>query len=274
MCKLRGIIWYIFHANRMLLKIWPHLTFGWPFVNISLTIHPTHNKLYIFVILITARVMWYTWKVIWSILKFWPLLDLCVTRTGKGPNRSKFCQNIFWPITTLKQSITHFRQNGTWVLQFWFINIRIEKMNVAEQFKIISMFPTNTYENIHFRERNSFLVLNSYNYDGLYGASRSREAFLMILRKVYTTICIVIHGKERLMSWDIAVFRNHDMERIIFPLTSCCLHILHVYKYHFNTEYPGVMISQSAIIHWGSRNRLLLQTSKTFQILSTIKFVG
>ena len=46
MCKLRGIIWYIIHANRMLLKIWPHLTFGWPFVNISLTIHPTDSKLY------------------------------------------------------------------------------------------------------------------------------------------------------------------------------------------------------------------------------------
>ena len=51
MYKLRGIILYIIHANRMLLKIWPHLTFGWPFVNISLTIHPTHSKLYIFVIL-------------------------------------------------------------------------------------------------------------------------------------------------------------------------------------------------------------------------------
>ena len=38
MCKLRGITWYIFHVNRMLLKIWPHLTFGWPFVNISLHI--------------------------------------------------------------------------------------------------------------------------------------------------------------------------------------------------------------------------------------------
>ena len=116
MYKLRGIIWYIIHANRTLLKIWPHLTFGWPFVNISLTIHPTHSKLYIFVILITSRVIWYTWKVIWSILKFWPPLDLCVTPTGKGPNRPKFCQNIFWPVTTLKQAITHFRQNGTWVL--------------------------------------------------------------------------------------------------------------------------------------------------------------
>ena len=97
-------------------EIWPHLTFGWPFVNISLTIHPTHSKLYIFVILITSRVMWYTWKVIWSILKFWPPLDLCVTPTGKGPNSLKFCQNIFWPTTTSKPSITHFRQNGTWVL--------------------------------------------------------------------------------------------------------------------------------------------------------------
>ena len=116
MCKLRGIIWYIIHANRTLLKIWPHLTFGWPFVNISLTIHPTHSKLYIFVILITSRVMWYTWKVIWSILKIWPLLDPCVTPTWKGPNRPKFCQNIVCPITTSKPSITHFRQNGTWVL--------------------------------------------------------------------------------------------------------------------------------------------------------------
>ena len=71
MCKLRGIIWYIIHANRMLLKIWPHLTFGWPFVNISITIHPTQKK---------------------------------------------FCQNIFWPITSSKPSISHFRQNGTWVL--------------------------------------------------------------------------------------------------------------------------------------------------------------
>ena len=97
-------------------KFGPHLTFGWPFVNISLTMHPTYIKLYIFVILITSRVIWYTWKVIWSILKIWPPLDPCVTPTGKGPNHPKFCQNIFWPITTLKLSITHFRQNGTWVL--------------------------------------------------------------------------------------------------------------------------------------------------------------
>ena len=116
MCKLRRKFWYVIYANWILLKIWPHLTFGWPFVNISLTIHPTHSKLYIFVILITSRVIWYTWKVIWSILKFWPPFDLCVTPTGKGPNRLKFCQNIFWPITTSKPSITHFRQNGTWVL--------------------------------------------------------------------------------------------------------------------------------------------------------------
>ena len=116
MCKLRGIIWYIIHANWMLLKIWPHLTFGWPFVNISLTIHPTPSKLYICVILITSRVIWYTWKVVWSILKFWPTFDLCLTPTGKDPNRPKFCQNIYWSITTSKPSITHFRQNGTWVL--------------------------------------------------------------------------------------------------------------------------------------------------------------
>ena len=106
----------IYHlSNWMLLKIWPHLTFGWPFVNISLTIHPTHSKLYIFVILITPRVIWYIWKVIWSILEFWSPLDLCVTPTGKGPNRQKSCQNIFWLMTTSKPLITHFRKNGTWV---------------------------------------------------------------------------------------------------------------------------------------------------------------
>ena len=77
--------------------------------------HPTHNKLYIFVILITSRLIWYTWKVIWSILRIWPPLDPCVTPTGNAPNRPKFFQNIFWPITTLKPSITHFRQNGIWV---------------------------------------------------------------------------------------------------------------------------------------------------------------
>ena len=116
MCKLRGILWYIIHANRMLLKIWPHLTFGWPFVDISLTMHPTHSKLYIFVILLTSRVIWYTWKVIWSIMKIWPQHDPCMAPTGKGPNHPKFCQNILWLITTLKPSTTRFRQNGTWVI--------------------------------------------------------------------------------------------------------------------------------------------------------------
>ena len=49
----RWTIWYFIHVNRTLLKIWPHLTFGWPFANISLTIHQRHSKLYIFVILKT-----------------------------------------------------------------------------------------------------------------------------------------------------------------------------------------------------------------------------
>ena len=86
----------IYHSCKSdVVEIWPHLTFGWPFVNISLTMHPTHSKLYIFVILMTSRVIWYTWKLIWSILKFWPPLDLCVTPTGKGPNRSKNLSKYF-----------------------------------------------------------------------------------------------------------------------------------------------------------------------------------
>ena len=114
MSKLRGIFWYVIYANWMLLKIWPHLTFGWPFVNISLTIHLTHSKLYVFGD--PSNLTSNTWKVIWSNLKFWPPLDLCVTPTGKGTNRPKSCHNIFWPVTTSKPSITHFRLNGTWVL--------------------------------------------------------------------------------------------------------------------------------------------------------------
>ena len=67
-------------------------------------------------ILITSRVIWYTWKVIWSILRISPPLDPCMTHSGKRPNRPKNCQNTFWPMSTWKPSITHFRQNGTWVL--------------------------------------------------------------------------------------------------------------------------------------------------------------
>ena len=39
-----------------------------------------------------------------------------LTSTGKGQNRPKFRQDIFLPVTISKLSITHFRQNGTWVL--------------------------------------------------------------------------------------------------------------------------------------------------------------
>ena len=96
MCKLRGIIWYIIHSNRLLLKFWPHFTFGWPFVNISISIHPTHSKLYTFVILIiTSRVIWYTWKVIWSILKSWPPTCLLRDPCWEGAKSSKILSKYF-----------------------------------------------------------------------------------------------------------------------------------------------------------------------------------
>ena len=72
MFKARQTIWYVIHADWMLLKMWPHLTFGWPFANISSTIHPTYGKLYIFVILMTKRVIWHTWKQCSSIFEIWP----------------------------------------------------------------------------------------------------------------------------------------------------------------------------------------------------------
>ena len=53
MCRSKGTIWHVIHENRTLLKIWPHLTFPWPFDDISITIGLTYRKLYIFVILIT-----------------------------------------------------------------------------------------------------------------------------------------------------------------------------------------------------------------------------
>ena len=72
---------------------------------------PTHSKLYIFVILITSNLIYMKGhlKHFENLTPTWPL---CAP-TGKGPNRPKFCQNFFWPITILKLSVTHFRQNGT-----------------------------------------------------------------------------------------------------------------------------------------------------------------
>ena len=93
-CKLRGIIWYIIHPNRMLLKIWPHLTFGWPFVNIASTIHPTHNKVYIFVILITSWVIWYTW----NLTPTWPLRDPYL----EGAKSSKILSKYFLTYNNFK----------------------------------------------------------------------------------------------------------------------------------------------------------------------------
>ena len=108
MWKLKGII-----SQISFMQIWSHLTFGWPFVNISLTIHPTHSKLYIFVTL-TSNLIYM--KGHWKHFENLTPLDPCVTPTGKGPNRPNFCQNIIRPITTSKPSITYFHQNGTWVL--------------------------------------------------------------------------------------------------------------------------------------------------------------
>ena len=129
-----------------------HLTFGWSFVNISHTIHPTQSKLYIFVILITSRVIWYAWKVIWSILKFWPPLDLCVTPTGRGQIVQNFVKiYIFWPITTSKPSITHFRQNGTWVLLPLQLQIANPHYHTSQLALCWSVFATDCHKFAHWR---------------------------------------------------------------------------------------------------------------------------
>ena len=87
------------------------MTFCW----YLLTIQLTHCKVYIFVILITSRVIWYTWKVIWSILKFWPHLTSAWPLLGRGqivPNFVKY----FLTCNDFKTLITYFRQNDIWVL--------------------------------------------------------------------------------------------------------------------------------------------------------------
>ena len=104
-------IWYFIHVNRTLLKIWPNLTFGWPFTNIFLTIRQRHRKLYIFVILKTYRTIWNTWKHVPSIFEFWPQIHPCVTPTGEGAYYPKCCQNIFQHVVTSKPPLTQFRQN-------------------------------------------------------------------------------------------------------------------------------------------------------------------
>ena len=98
----------------MLLTIWPHLTFGWPFVNISLTIHPIHSKLYNLVILITSREIWYTWKHLKhfeNLTPTWPLSD----PYWEEAKSSIILSKKFLIYKDFKSTITHFRQNGTWV---------------------------------------------------------------------------------------------------------------------------------------------------------------
>ena len=116
MCKLRGIIWYIIHANQMLLKIWPHLTFGWPFVNISLTIHPTHSKTIYFCDPYdrTSNLIYMKGhsKHFEILTPTWPLRDPC----WEGGKSSKILSKYFLTYNDFKLLITHFHQNGTWVL--------------------------------------------------------------------------------------------------------------------------------------------------------------
>ena len=154
MCKLRGIFCYVIYENGMLLKIWPHLTFGWPFVNISLTTHPTHSKLYSFVILITSRVIWYTWKVIWSILKFWPLRD----SYWEGAKSSKILSKYFWPITISKPSITHFRRNGTWVLLPLHLHFHLEEKWAIPHSTLVCLFTILIHTSHAFLRKNNLLA--------------------------------------------------------------------------------------------------------------------
>ena len=113
MCMSRRTFWYVIHANRMMLKILPHLTFGWPFANISSTMPPTHKKLYIFVILTSQGVIWYTSNHVLRVFEIWPQIHSSVTPIRKGENHSKFCQNVAWPLNTSNLPKTHFRRNVT-----------------------------------------------------------------------------------------------------------------------------------------------------------------
>ena len=103
----------------MLLKIWPHLTFGWPFVNISLTIHPTHSKLYIFVILITSRVIWYIYErpfeTFWKFNPPWPLRDPYWEGAKSSKILSKYflTYNDFKPINNSFSSKWHLSTSST-----------------------------------------------------------------------------------------------------------------------------------------------------------------
>ena len=60
--------------------------------------------------------------------EFLPPLDLLRDPTGKRSNRPKFCQNIFWPITTSKPSIIVFRQNGTWDFFHYILQLKTSSL--------------------------------------------------------------------------------------------------------------------------------------------------
>ena len=89
MCKLR-----LFDISFMQIGCCWKLDPTWPFVKIPLTIHPTHSKLYIFVILITSLVIWYT-----PLDPYW-----------ERAKSSKILSKYFLAITTSKPSVTHLRK--------------------------------------------------------------------------------------------------------------------------------------------------------------------
>ena len=103
----------------MLLKIWPYLTFGWPFVNISLTINPTHRKLYIYIYFCdpynpTSNLIYMKGhlKQFENLTSTWILRD----PYWEGAKSSKMWSKYFLTYNVFKPSTTHCRQNDTWVL--------------------------------------------------------------------------------------------------------------------------------------------------------------
>ena len=83
------VIWYITHRERMILKIWPHLTFDRKWPCNSITDDKKYPKLYIFGILVVSGVVWGITRGGQTILKIWPHLTSPVTPIYKMKNWTK-----------------------------------------------------------------------------------------------------------------------------------------------------------------------------------------
>ena len=144
--------------HRMLLKIWPHLTFGWPFVNISLTIHPTHSKLYYlydpYNLTSNFTYMKGHLKYFEILTPTWPSRDPYWKGAKLSKTLSKCCltYNDFKTINNSVSLKWHLSTTSTTVFMFWISKFR----------KTLNYWNLGMFSGFYLRHHVKFLCISCY----------------------------------------------------------------------------------------------------------------